>query len=335
MPDFPSPPLSPRAQRAVARATAQGNGGSVDGPSRDYRLKRGERVADGVRRIAQGRADDALEHLQGEQEEGFAVAVHEARKDLKKMRSLLRLVRDQIGDDIQSTENRRYRDAGRLLAAPRDAEVKLATLEGLRQRYADEVPAAIADRLWSDLDAERRSLAGETDGARADARQAIALIEAGRDRISEWPLQGSGWKLVRDGLERDYRSGRKRFRETVAEPTPEAVHEWRKRVKDLWYHLRLVRDAWKPVLGGLADEAHELADLLGDHHDLEVLGADAAGRQELIAAGDELASLLELVERRQDELLELAIPIGERLYAEKPKVFMKRARTYWRAWRAD
>jgi CHAD domain-containing protein len=334
MPDFPSPPLSPRAQRAVARATAQNNGSGADGPPRNYRLKRSEKVADGVRRIAKGRADDALEHLQGEQEEGFAVAVHEARKDLKKIRSLLRLVRDQVGEDVHRTENRRYRDAGRLLSAPRDAEVKLATLEGLRQRYADEVPAKIADRLWSDLDAERRSLAGEADGARADTRQAIALIEAGRDSISEWPLQGSGWKLVRGGLKRSYRSGRKRFRETVAEPSPEAVHEWRKRVKDLWYHLRLVRDAWRPVLAGLADEAHELADLLGDHHDLEVLGADASARGEL-AGDDQLTALLELIERRQDELLELAIPIGERLYAERPKVFIKRARCYWRAWRAD
>ena len=49
------------------------------------------------------------------------------------------------------------------------------------------------------------------------------------------------------------------------------MHEWRKRVKDLWYHCLLLQDAWKPVMSALADEAHELSDRLGDDHDLAVL----------------------------------------------------------------
>jgi CHAD domain-containing protein len=335
MPDFPSPPLSPRARRAVARATVGSNGAQGDESPGAYRVRRGEKVAAGLRRVARARADDALEHLRGEATDDLATAVHEARKDLKKIRSVLRLVREPLGDDVFNAENTRFRDAGRMLSAPRDAEVKLATLDGLRERYSDEVPANVSDRMGAALEAERDAVAQTADGARDAARDAIELIEAGREQIEDWPLAGSGWKLVRGGLERSYRRGRKRFRETVAEPSPTAVHEWRKRVKDLWYHLRLVRDAWQPVLGGLADEAHELADLLGDHHDLHVLATDAAGRAELHEDGGGVTTLLELVERRQDELLELAIPIGERLYAEKPKIFLKRTRKYWRAWRPD
>jgi CHAD domain-containing protein len=335
MPDFPSPPLSPRARRAVARATVGSNGSQGSDNPGAYRLRRDEKVAAGVRRVARARADDALEHLRGEATDDFATAVHEARKDLKKIRSVLRLVRDRLGDDVFSSENGRFRDAGRMLSAPRDAEVKLATLDGLRERYSDEVPADASDRLGAALEADRDAVAQSDDGSREAAREAIGLIEDGREQIDDWPLAGSGWKLVRGGLERSCRTGRKRFRETVADPSPEAVHEWRKRVKDLWYHLRLVRDAWRPVLGGLADEAHELADLLGDHHDLHVLATDAAGRAELHQDGGGVTALLELVERRQDELLELAIPIGERLYAEKPKIFIRRTRKYWRAWRPD
>jgi CHAD domain-containing protein len=303
-----------------------------------YKLTPTEGIADGLRRIVAEELDDAIEQLRtgaDQPAEDRDKAIHEARKDLKKIRSVLRLVRKPLGDEVFAEENGRFRDAGRMLSAPRDAEVKLATLDGLRERYRNEVPAAIAKRLGKALEAEREAVASASEGAKDDVERAIALIEAGRDEIDEWPLSGSGWKLVRGGLERSYRSGRKRFRETVEEPSAEAVHEWRKRVKDLWYHLRLVRDAWKPVLGGLADEAHELADLLGDHHDLHVLATDAAAREGAKADGAQLVTLLELIERRQDELLELAIPIGERLYAEKPKIFMKRTRNYWRAWRPD
>jgi CHAD domain-containing protein len=334
MPDYPAPPLSPRARRAVARATADGNGSTAEDSSSAYRLRRDEQVVDGVRRIARARADDALEHLRGEETDDFATAVHEARKDLKKIRSVLRLVRARLGDVFDS-ENARFRDAGRVLSAPRDAEVKLATLDGLRERYREELPAGILERLGGALESEREAVASANNEAQDSVDKAVALIEAGRDEIDDWPLQGSGWKVVRDGLERSYRSGRRRFRETIDEPSAETVHEWRKRVKDLWYHLRLVRDAWKPVIGGIADEAHELSDLLGDHHDLHVLTTDAASREGAQAGGAELVTLLELIERRQDELLELAIPIGERVYAEKPKLFIRRTRKYWRAWRTD
>ena len=42
-------------------------------------------------------------------------AVHEARKDTKKLRSVLRLVRESLGDSNYRRENNRFRDAARNL----------------------------------------------------------------------------------------------------------------------------------------------------------------------------------------------------------------------------
>lgn len=105
-----------------------------------------------------------------------------------------------------------------------------------------------------------------------------------------------------------------------------------KRVKDLWYQLLIVRNAWPEVLGETADQAHELSDLLGDHHDLAVLRDDALERRELLANG-ELERLLAAISDRQDELADKAISLGERVYAEKPKAFARRLGSYWSAWR--
>jgi CYTH domain-containing protein/CHAD domain-containing protein len=305
-----------------------GNGGGGKGKAMAYRFKRRERVDDGIRRIAAGRAEDALAELTAARSgDDLAEAIHSARKDMKKLRAVLRLVRKPLDKDFFRAENRRYRDAARLLSQSRDAEVKLETLGALRERFGEELPD-VAARAWcAALEAEREEIAGAGGG---EAAERIELaIAAGRDEIRDWPLCGDSWKLIAPGLRRSYREGRRGMKLSCRDPCTDNVHQWRKRVKDLWYQLRLVRKAWPQLLDETADRAHELADLLGDHHDLAVLAEDLADRGDLVRR-DELAAL---IERRQGELLESALDLGARLFAEKPKAFNARVEAYWSAWR--
>ena len=300
-------------------------------PARAHRLRTDEGVADGLRRVARGRAEKALERLEGAgADERLAGAIHGARKDLKKLRALARLVRKELGADLFAAENRRYRDAGRLLSGSRDAQVKLETLIGLRKAAADELPAA-ETALWeSELEAERdaalATLGKESAGRLERARGEIA---AGRERIDEWPLAPDGWKLVGPGLRRAYRDGRRGMKRVRKDAAAEAVHAWRKRVKDLWYQLRLIEEEWPAPLGATAAQAHELAELLGDHHDLAVLAEDLGSRWGVSGK----ARFEAAIERRQRELLAAAMAIGARLYAEKPAAFSARLEAYWLAWR--
>jgi CHAD domain-containing protein len=348
-------PTSRRAQRALARIArdrgAQVAAGAAAGAvgataattkvlldrrrsrSAAYRFQQREEVAEGVRRIARGRAESAITHLRDEADEDIAQAVHETRKDLKKLRSVVRLVRGPLGDRSYRGENERFRDAGRLLSGTRDAEVKLETLAGLRERFPAEFPEHGVAPLVAVLEGERQAASDRTSpqNGRGVAVTALRRIEEGREAIGEWELDGSGFELIEDGLRRSYRRGRNRFADAAEDPSAENVHEWRKRVKDLWYHLRLVRDARPGKLGKAADRAHELSDLLGDHHDLTVLREDAAGRTGLL--GDTGATLEELIARRQAELVRDATSHAEKVYAKKPKRFVSRIHGYWDAWR--
>ncbi|MGC1165051.1 MAG: CHAD domain-containing protein [Solirubrobacterales bacterium] len=297
--------------------------------SRAYRLKTKEDTVAGVRRIAAGRTEKAVERLHDVDEGELAAAIHGARKDLKKLRGLLRLVRAELGGKAFEAENRRYRDAARLLSGSRDAEVKLETLLALRHRFED-LPEGAGERWEGMLETERDELAAAMRGAgKGRLDQAIEAIEAGRDAIDRWPLRTDSWALVGPGLSRSYGDGRKAMKRTLAAPSAENVHEWRKRAKDLWYQLRIVEDAWPPLLGATVDQAHELADLLGDHHDLAVLADDLRTRADIV----DRAALEAAIEKRQEELLDAALAIGQRLYAEKPKAFKRRLERYWRAWR--
>lgn len=300
---------------------------------RAYRLKGNETPSEGIRRIALGRAGKAIEELDGTGgSEDLADSIHAARKDLKKLRAVVRLVRVELGDDLYRAENGRYRDAGRLLGRSRDAEVKVETLDALRERYVADLPPDLLAAWLVALEGERDEIGERLAGEQGESvlAEARAAIEGGQEQIRHWPLDLDSWQLVEPGLLRSYRRGRRAMKSARAEPTGENVHQWRKRTKDLWYQLRVVREAWRPVLEETADQAHELADLLGDHHDLTLLADDLAARE---LAGDRDA-VTSAIERRQEELLEEAAEVGARLFAEKPKAFGRRLESYWLAWRS-
>ncbi|MBS1676644.1 MAG: CHAD domain-containing protein [Actinobacteria bacterium] len=316
--------------QAAEAATSDASARHQVAPDRAYRLLSDEGTADGVRRVIFGRLDKAAERLREAGDgDALAEAIHGARKDLKKARAALRLVREEVGEKTFKRENRALRDAARALSASRDAEVKLGTLDSLVEGDDDLPPAATA--AWrAALAADRDRIVGEESGGTAAAVEEIAAVAG---RASGWKLHADGWKLVAPGLDTAYREGREAFAALGDAPSFEAVHELRKRGKDLWYQLRLLRDAWQPVLEPAAEEVHDFTDRLGDHHDLAVLAVDLAGSPEVDPVHRE--TLRTLIEARQASLLAAAMASGERVYAEKPKAFDRRMHAYWRAWRDE
>lgn len=297
---------------------------------RSYRLARDEGLAAGLTRVAAGRAEKALERLRessaGEAE--TADAVHGARKDMKKLRTVLRLLRDELGTKLYKEENARFRDAARALSETRDAEVKLATLDVLAE--PSEALPEEAVESWRKILARDREAA--TNAARDEpaVAEAISRIEEGLGEIRGWDLEGDSWKLIDAAVTRTYRRGRRAMKAAEKNRGEGDFHEWRKRAKDLWYELRLLSDAWSGPLEATSDEAHKLTDLLGDHHDLALLREDLRERN----LGEGETALLEAaIGRRQEELGEEALPLGHRLYVEKPKDFGRRLRRYWETWR--
>jgi CHAD domain-containing protein len=306
-----------------------GSDSKTSGPSRSYRLKRKEEPADGVRRIAGGRAETALEDLQGAAQGGDpASAVHAARKDLKKLRSALRLVRAEIGETQFQIENTRYRDAARQLSASRDAEVKLRTLAALGKRFEAKLPEK-AVGSWIKLLADERDELDRDTALAAQIAVAMGQIEIGRAEIRRWRLRADSWSLIQPGIERSYKRGRREMRRVRTKRREADVHNWRKRVKDLWYQLRIVGRMWPALIDETADQAHELADLLGDHHDLAILRKDLKARERVT----DQKSLESAIERRQDEILDDALQLGALIYAEKPKALNSRLSAYWKSWR--
>ena len=82
--------------------------------------------------------DAALGELTGDHRGARDEAVHEARKSLKKVRAVLRLVRPVVGEKGYRRENTCFRDAGRPLSVARDAQILVQTVEQLIGQVANE-----------------------------------------------------------------------------------------------------------------------------------------------------------------------------------------------------
>ena len=311
------------------RRFRRSDGASFD--SEAYRLLPSEPVAAGLKRVLTAQVDDGIGQLRGEAGSDPAVAIHEARKDVKKIRSALRLVRHVIGDEAWRRENDHYREVARSLSGFRDSEILVEALDGLCERFGPEAEGHF-DALREQLENENR--AAHDDGSLERAMsEAAAGLTVGRARIDAFPLEGDDWELIGPGLHRTYRRGRKRLRAVEEEASVTNLHELRKRVKDLWYQVRLIKEADEHMLGALADHAHDLSDHLGDDHDLALLRETVQRRRAAFSQPADKRHLLEQIDQRRGELQFAAISLAERTYADKPKRFIKRLEKRWDAWR--
>ncbi|CAN5745503.1 CHAD domain-containing protein [soil metagenome] len=295
-----------------------------------YQLARDESVSEGVRRIAHELVSEAVGLLDapgGKVEQ----SVHQVRKNCKMLRGLVRLVRPGMGETYR-TANVTFRDAARELAPIRDAHALLATFDDL-------VASADSEIVGDGVGAVRAELA---DRAAAASRQVTddderimrvrELLVAGGQQIPRWPLDEDA-NIIAGGVARSYKRGRRGWRETMLAPSDHTLHQWRKRVKYTWYHLRLLCNAAPSMLKSLIGRFHDLSDVLGDDHDLAVLTTQLRADPGAFGGDDQTHRAQQLITTCRGDLQVRARSLGSRLYVETPSAFSQRVTSYVTTWR--
>ena len=278
-------------------------------------------VAGAVRRIARERVDASLA-LFDDADVAEAKRIHELRKNIKKLRGLVRLVRPVFPSD--AAENDAMGVAGRRIGHLRDADVREAGLAALarRARLPKADRAALAAAFGAGLS---RPDPAEAEAALLDH---LAALRDLRLRIEDWRIEAEGFAAFAPGLERVLLRGRRAMKEARKHPEGEAVHTWRKRVKDHWYHARLLTPVWPALMKPWATAVGELGELLGEARDLALL---AQALEPLAEA--KLPGAARLAARaRQDEaaLMQRADRLGRMLFVEDPQTLAARWAGWWR-----
>src|SRR5262245_20629685 len=188
-----------------------------------YKLKKNESAGVGIRRMAREGLGEAIDLLE-DGRAGASERVHELRKTFKKIRAILRLVREELGDEVYQRENLLLRDLGRGLSPARDAAVRVSALDLLQKTYAEDYPEDEMAPIRKRLVRRKRSALGRVRSRASGSRIARALRDL-RRRVRAWPLNKDGFAGLESGLKRAYLRGRRAESEAYAARTDEAFHE--------------------------------------------------------------------------------------------------------------
>lgn len=280
-----------------------------------------------VRRAALERLDVALAVLDqvAQGADDIEAAVHDVRKRCKEFRALARLVRSSLEDEFDRI-NRLVGDAADALAGFRDAHAVLGTFDDLRAAGAHD----------PELDAVRAALAVQAQTATRDLHAGDPRIGRAHELLTEARRIVDGWHAddsfatLRTGIDTTYRHGRRDLRRARKRPTDHRLHEWRKSVKHLWYQTRLVQRAAPSALQPFVASLDDLAEALGDDHDLAVLVEQLEADPERFGGMSKVERAVRLARSQQDSLRHRAFRLGATVYAERGGAFSRRVEVYWR-----
>ncbi|MFC3226311.1 CHAD domain-containing protein [Marinibaculum pumilum] len=297
-----------------------------------YRLDPAAPLGEELLRVCDAQAGQAVAALT-ERPDGLGEAVHDARKACKRLRAVLRLARPALAN-AYGRENARYRNAAALLSDLRDADALLESAGDLRDRLGGAVKAPLFNRLRRALEARRDARYAAAGDAEALCSDVAARIDGGRAVLTQLDFPDRPEPLVA-GLCKTYTRGRKAYRtcreaqDAAVSEGAEPFHEWRKRVKYHGYHLRLTAAVW-PQEAKLQRKAFkELADLLGDDHDIAVFLAADAAEGGFLADPAEAQVLRGALAQRSTMLRRAALELGAVLFAEPPSELAQRLSDLW------
>ncbi len=243
--------------------------------------------------------------------ENASAFAHKARVRAKRVRAALRLARPLMGSKKFRTQNRWWRDAGRMLSDLRDAGARLEALSALEPFLVAKMGTAMTRKLGEKFERDRRTV---------DAVQAIDTFrDAFTQRRSELVpdlVAGKREDMI-EALGDTYRAGRITMKAALEDEDPLLLHEWRKQTKYHALQARLLRLTFPVALGERAGGSRELAAVLGEVQDLEIV---AEGAKDWTDAPD---GFLGVLTARRNALVGEARAAGDRLFSQKTKPWMR------------
>lgn len=289
-----------------------------------WRFEPGEELRDAFRRVATEEIAKVRAGLSAPHPD-LETAIHEARQGFKRLRALVRLAKPQLGSDF-TVENRRWRDASRLLSGSRDTTVLLQTFDKVTAKCDGKLPASKSRKLRARI----ASNAGKNGAADLEPhiREVLVLLDEADGAVARLNWPGSAGALLK-GLRKSQGRLRKYWKKASATTEADALHSWRKSVKDQAAQLRLFRQATPGKVRARRNDEKAAGELLGDEHDLWLLSVHLCAE----AAPSELAAAREVlvaeIEKSRKALRERAFRKGKAFSSESAKSF---AGTICSAW---
>jgi hypothetical protein len=193
-------------------------------------------------------------------------------------------------------------------------------------------PRLVSPSIFADVQQGLRSRKRAT-AARVDPKHLLPRVERALRQATKATTKSvrrvAGRNAMIEGIVRGYRRAREELACVHATPDDGLFHAWRRRVKDHWYHVRLLEG----LDGKAATRVRNLKRLetwLGDDHNLVLLQATILKRPTRFGDQRGTAVVLGCLDKYQSTLRRRALKLGDRVFAQKPAVFGKLVKRWLR-----
>jgi CHAD domain-containing protein len=281
-------------------------------------------MSEAVRRVALAEIDAACGALASPAERHRGV--HDTRKCLKRLRSLLVLIKPGLPEPVYVSLTDQLRTIARGLAPARDAAALLDAVDNFAKTEGDgEATPIPALRSW--LQERRQAAKRSLDGSAAP--EAVRGLFALRPAVANLAVYPNDFSPIAKGLRDSYRGGRKAFARAFASGHDEDFHEWRKTLQHHWRHMQLLAACWPSELSARVEAARALSQVLGDDHDIALLRQLVSAPTMTFASPPDISAFLKRCRARHKALRREAEARGARLFTERSRPFAERIEAYW------
>lgn len=263
--------------------------------------------------------------------QGLPEAVHEARKNFKRLRSLYRLAAADI-PAFRRSENARIRNMARALSTSRDATALVEVSQYLLDHAENSDERAALKRIGKVLTARRDERAAE--GSQLEECVAAAISTCGRalDALALITFRDGGKKGARriaKGWRRALERAAAALQACADTTDAHLFHELRKRSQDYRFYLDILQRLWPSAMHAKRVEVTKIVDLLGHHNDLALLASLVDEQPHLLGKSEDVAYLLSAVITRQKILREAALTVAASAFRDDPNAESRKIRLLW------
>jgi CHAD domain-containing protein len=271
-----------------------------------FALRPGKPITRELKRIARKELGGASKRLLQDHRDDDDV--HEGRKSVKKVEALAKVL-DQIGVAPPRKDVKRLREVRR-------------TFDHLRSRFAHRIPEHTSAIIRTHLSRRKSQMTHRAQAGSGRLTRAGRTLRKIRRSAKQWVAPSIDVAELPDVLRRTFRASRKAMKRAQTRGRAADFHEWRKRVKDLWYQLRLA-ERLVSGLGSRIEEFRALETALGEEHNLVVLRTKLTRERGLRNIKSHINRITAMSTAVQQELRRSALVLGTQLQKLTAKQFAK------------
>lgn len=278
-------------------------------------------IINNISDTAQKTCKKSLSLLKTEKPSEFEAAVPEIRKNYKKIRASIRLVRDDY--DNYKKENEFYRDEAKKVLSVQQAIAMVKAIDLINEQYSDRLYKNAFTELREKLENHKKKqidTALDEEHIFQDLHQNLKdKCESLKDDLSKQISQD----VIESGLKKVYQRGRKAQKNLSDSKTNEDFHELQKRVNYLDIQLGILSPIWPDMIRIWQSELEKLSQLLVTSEALYQLSGFLQTYGDMGDKNNGVYLMNTLVEGHREQVQQHALLLAQKIYSLKPKHLLK------------